>query len=112
MKPDRNRLRRLAELDVFKLLHRTPKLPKQARNLLDELLDQGVRAKPAARVICAADADDPLSCAAAIADRPALSRSAKFQCPLSGQLCCCGGGGKWLDAKGFGGVLREPGQRV
>lgn len=21
-------------------------------------------------------------------------------------------GGKWLDAKGFGGVLREPGQRV
>jgi hypothetical protein len=27
-------------------------------------------------------------------------------------LCCCGGGGKWLDAKGFGSVLREPGQRV
>jgi hypothetical protein len=72
----------LAELDVFKLLHRTPKQPKQARNLLDELLDQGVRAKPAARVICAADADDPLSCAAAIADRPALSRSAKKATPI------------------------------
>lgn len=79
---DKDRVKRLAELDVFKLLGRTPKRPKQSRDLLDELLAQGVRAKPAARVICAADADDPLSCAAAISDRPALSRSEKKATPI------------------------------
>ena len=31
-----------------------------------------------------------------------------FQCPLSGQFGCNGGGAKCLYAKGIGGLLREP----
>lgn len=70
-------MRREAEADFFKLLGRTPHKPKPARDLLDELLSQGVSARAAARVSCAADAEDPFVCAKPIPDkpRPSLPRS-------------------------------------
>lgn len=78
----RDRLRRQAELDVFKLLGgRTPSKPKQARDLLDQLLDQGVKARSAARVICATSADDPLTCAQPVPEKPRLSRSVERATP-------------------------------
>lgn len=70
-------MRREAEADFFKLLGRTPHKPKPARDLLDELLSQGVSARAAARVSCAADAEDPFACAKPVPDkpRPSLPRS-------------------------------------
>jgi energy-coupling factor transporter ATP-binding protein EcfA2 len=66
-----DRMRRLAEADFYKLMGgRISSKPKQARDLVDELMSEGLSTRAAARVACAAEADDPRACAKPIADKP------------------------------------------
>ena len=69
-----DKLRRAVEGNVYKLLlGHTPKRPAAARSLTNDLLAIGTNSKSAARVICAAEAEDPAICAREIPDKPRVS---------------------------------------
>jgi len=88
-----DRILRKVEGDLFKLMGRTPKQPQRTRNLIDELLASGSSSKTAARVACAADAEDPTVCAAPIPESPrvsvARSKHSPFEAPPIFTKHCC-----------------------
>ncbi len=78
-----DRMRRLAEADFYKLMGgRISSKPKQARDLVDELMSEGLSTRAAARVACAAESDDPRACAKPIADKPRPSIPRSFAKPF------------------------------
>ncbi len=89
-----DRILRKVEGDVFKLLGRTPQQPKKSRDLVAELLKRGATSQTTARVICAADAEDPQVCAAPIPEAPRVSvprsKQPPFEAPPVFTKPCCG----------------------
>lgn len=82
--PDR---KRRIEADVYKLLGSQPKNPTRSKALLDEFFSTPrIRRTTAARMICAADADDPRRCAAEIPDKPRASEAKSERGYFQGEI--------------------------